>query len=359
MATTSMAWAESCGITVGVDTHLDVHVARAKDHLGRPLGEKSIATTPAGYQELAAWAAELGPVQAFGIEGTGSYGAGLARHLRAGGHTVIEVGRPSRQARRANGKSDPADADAAASAVLSGDARAIPKAGDAEVEMIRCLRIARSTAIKARIQATNAMKALVVTAAPSLREQLRALSTKNLVATCARLRPGPLEGPEAATKIALGSLAARAQGLEAEARELRAHLDKLTTQAAPRLRQRVGVGPDCAAALLLAAGDNPDRLRSESAFSMLCGASPVEASSGKVTRHRLNRGGDRQANAALYRIVLVRLRYDSRTQEYVQRRTKEGMSKIEIMRCLKRYVAREVYQAITDAPPTPSTPETE
>ncbi|HJV08715.1 MAG TPA: transposase, partial [Acidimicrobiales bacterium] len=164
MATSSMSRAEPWGVTVGVDTHLDVHVARAKDHLGRTLGEKKIATTPAGYRALASWAADLGRVQAFGIEGTGSYGAGLARHLRAAGHTVIEVGRPSRQARRANGKSDPADADAAASAVLSGEARAVPKAGDAEVEMIRCLRIARSTAVKARTQATNAMKALVVTA---------------------------------------------------------------------------------------------------------------------------------------------------------------------------------------------------
>jgi transposase len=198
------------------------------------------------------------------------------------------------------------------------------------------------------------MKALVVTCPASLREQLRGLSTKKLVATCARLRPGPLEGPEAAAKTALRSMAVRVEGLDSEDRDLRLLLDELTTQAAPRLRQRVGVGPDCASALLLAAGDNPERLHSESAFSMLCGASPVQASSGKITRHRLNRGGDRQANAALYRIVLVRLRYDVRTQEYVERRTKEGMSKSEIIRCLKRYVAREVYQAITDVAPIAS-----
>ncbi len=349
MARNSMPHGKGVKVTVGVDTHKDVHVARAKDELGRRLGEKSIPTTPAGYRELLAWAARLGHIEAFGLEGTGSYGAGLARYLRAEGLLVVEVIRPNRQARRRNGKSDPADADAAASAVLSGDAAGAPKAGDATVEMIRALRVARSTAIKARTQASNAMKGLVVTAPEALRESLRSLSTIQLVRTCARLRPGDLLDPTAATKVALRRLAIRHEALEAEVKELDDQLEPLVAKAAPKLVAIYGIGPDSAGALLVAAGDNPERMRSEAAFSMLCGSSPVEASSGKVVRHRLNRGGDRQANAALYRIVIARLRWDRATKDYLERRTSEGKSKKEIIRCLKRYVAREVFAALKDA----------
>lgn len=346
MAGTRMAQDEEVRVTVGVDTHKDTHVARAKDQLGRRLGERAIPTTPAGYRDLLAWAKALGQVEAFGLEGTGSYGAALARYLRAEGHVVFEVIRPNRQARRRNGKSDPADADAAASAVLSGDAAGAPKTGDAGVEMVRALRVARSTAIKARTQAGNAMKALVVTAPEALRETLRGLSGTQLVRTCARLRPGDLLDPTAATKAALRSLAVRHEALEAEVKDLDAQIKPLIAKTAPKLVAIFGVGPDSAGALLVAAGDNPERLRSEAAFSMLCGSSPVEASSGKVTRHRLNRGGDRQANAALYRIVLVRLRWDQATKDYMERRTTEGKSKKEVVRCLKRYVAREIYAAL-------------
>ncbi len=212
------------------------------------------------------------------------------------------------------------------------------------MEMIRVLRVARATAIKARTQASNAIKALVVTAPDELRESLRHLSTIPLVRTCARLRPSAeLDDPTSATKVALRSLAQRHEALEAEVDALDRHLEKLVATAAPELIAVFGVGPDSAGALLVAAGDNPDRLRSEAAFSMVCGASPVEASSGKVTRHRLNRGGDRQANAALYRIVISRLRYHQPTKDYMQRRTAEGKSKPEIIRCLKRYLAREIY----------------
>jgi transposase len=263
---------------------------------------------------------------------------------------VVEVIRPNRQGRRRNGKSDPADADAAASTVLSGDAAGPPKAGDGAVEMIRVLRIARATALKARTQASNAMKALVVTAPQDLREQLRGWTTIKLVRTCARFRPGELTNVTAATKTALRGLAARYETLEAEIKTLDAQLDSLVAEAAPQLVDMVGMGPDSAGALLVAAGDNPDRLRSEAAFSMLCGSSPVEASSGKVVRHRLNRGGDRQANAALYRVVIARLRWDKTTQQYMARRTTEGKSKREIVRCLKRYAAREVYAALTATP---------
>ena len=334
-------------VTVGVDTHKDTHVAQAKDHLGRRLGDvKIVPTTPAGHRELLAWARGLGKVEAFGIEGTGSWGAGLARYLAAQDVTVIEVSRPNRQARRRHGKSDPADADAAASAVLSGDALGLPKSGDDKVEMVRVLRVARKTAMKARTQAMNALKAVVVTAPAELRESLRALSETTLVRQCARLRPGPLTTPTAATKAALRSLAGRYQSLSKEAGRLASSLDQLVAEAAPALVALFGVGTDSAGALLVAAGDNPERMHSEAGFSMLCGASPVEASSGKVTRHRLNRGGDRQANAALYRVVLVRLCWDQTTKDYMTRRTAQGRSKPEIIRCLKRYVARDVYRAL-------------
>jgi len=346
MAETRIAHDDPVRVTVGVDTHKDTHVARAKDQLGRRLGEMAIPTTPAGYADLLAWAKDLGAVETFGLEGTSSYGAGLARHLRREGQVVVEVIRTNRQARRRNGKSDPADADAAASAVLSGDASGPPKSGEGTVEMIRALRVARSTALKARTQATNAMQALVVTAPDQLRQSLRGLSKIELVRTCARARPGKLAGPTAATKAALRSLAVRHEALEAEVKALDGEIGPLIATIAPELIAVFGVGPDTAGALLVAAGENPDRLRSDAAFSMLCGSSPVEASSGKVTRHRVNRGGDRQANAALYRIVVVRLRHHEATQDYMRRRTTEGKSKPEIIRCLKRYVAREIYNLL-------------
>ncbi|MHB8619211.1 MAG: IS110 family RNA-guided transposase [Chloroflexota bacterium] len=334
-------------VTVGVDTHKETHVARAKDHLGRRLGDaKIIPTTPEGYRELVAWARSLGQVEAFGVEGTGSWGAGLARYLAAQGVAVLEVNRPNRQTRRHNGKSDPADADAAASAVLSGDAVGLPKSGDDKVEMVRVLRVAGKTAVKARTQAMNALKAVVVTAPAELRESLRTLSATALVQKCARLRPGPLTTPTAATKAALRSLAARYQSLSKEMTGLGASLDQLVDKAAPALVALFGVGTDSAGALLVAAGDNPERMHSEAGFSMLCGSSPVQASSGKVSRHRLNRGGDRQANAALHRIVLVRLCWDQASKDYMVRRTTQGKSKREVIRCLKRYVAREIYQVL-------------
>jgi transposase len=331
-------------VTVGVDTHKDIHVARAKDRLGRRLGDvKIVPTTPDGYRELLVWARGLGELDAFGVEGTGSWGAGLAHYLTAQGVRVVEVGRPNRQARRRNGKSDPADADAAASAVLSGDADGLAKSRDDRVEMIRVLRIARATALKARTQAINALKAVVVTAPAELRESLRVLPDVQLVDSCARMRPGPLTNPTAATKAALRSLAMRYEALRQEVDQLSCSLDELVAKAAPDLVALFGVGTDSAGALLVAAGDNLDRMRSEARFSMLCGASPLQASSGKVARHRLNRGGDRQANAALYRIVMARLRWDRPTQAYMIRRTAEGKSKQEVIRCLKRYVARQIY----------------
>jgi transposase len=356
MAASSLTHRRASGVVVGVDTHKDLHVARAKDELGRGLEEITIPASAKGYRALLAWSRGLGEVRAFGVEGSGCYGAGLARHLRAHGQVVIEVIRPNRQSRRRRGKSDPADAEAAASAVLSGEASGTPKASDAAVEMIRALRVARSTANRARTQAINALHALVVTAPEELRADLRGLPGPRLVRTCARLRPGPLTDPVGATKAALRSLARRHQALSVEVRELDGELCRLTAKACPALVGIFGAGSDTAGALL-AAGDNPERLRSEAAFAKLTGVSPVQASSGKTMRHRLNRGGDRHANAALHRIVLVRLRWrHPPTIDYVARRTAEGRSKREIIRCLKRYVAREVYRALTDVSADASSP---
>jgi transposase len=334
-------------LTIGVDTHLDVHLAHASDQLGRRVDTIQIPTTPSGYQQLLAWAEGLGEPVAWGVEGTGCYGAALARFLAANHQVVLEVNRPDRAARRRHGKSDPVDAQAAARAVQAGEVMVVPKAGGGQVETIGCLRVARSTGVRARTQTINALKALLVTAPVELREQLRGLSVTRLVGAAATLEPGPITSPLAAAMLALGTLAHRHQSLSAEVDALTSELDRLTATAAPRLVALFGVGQDSAGALLVAAGDNPGRLRSDACCSMLCGASPIEASSGKTTRHRLNRGGDRQANAALYRIVLVRLCHDQQTKDYMARRLKEGKSKKEIIRCLKRYVAREVFAVLS------------
>ena len=350
-------------VILGVDTHLDFHVAVAVDHLGRRLGESSAPTTAKGYEGLLRWAEGFGPVRCAGIEGTSSYGAGLARHLRSRGIEVLEVERPKhrrRNSRRNLQKSDPSDAERAARAVLAGEASGVPKSGDGSVEMIRALRAARRSAVKARTQAANQIQALRVTAPEGLRHRLRGLSTKELASVAARFRlgDGPRDVPTA-TKFALRSLARRYEVLSEEIAELDAHLNRLVAQAAPELVSLPGIGTENAATLLIVAGDNPQRLKSEASFASLCGVAPIEASSGKVVRHRLNRGGNREANRALYMTCLARMRRDLRTQEYVARRTVEGKSKREIIRCLKRYVAREVYRVLIScgARSSPSGPE--
>ena len=335
-------------VTGGVDTHGQTHHAAALDSVGRRLGDREFPTTPAGYRALLSWLQGYGHLERVGVEGTGTYGAGLTRQLRAAGVTVVEVDRPDRKARRAQGKSDPLDAYSAARAALAGTATGVPKARDGRVEAIRSLRVARSSAVKARSQATNQLKALIVTAPVDLREQLRHLTTTTLVAACARLRPtGDIADPEQATKTALRRLARRHQHLSEEITAADTDLRTLVTAAAARLLALPGVGTEVAGQILVTAGDNPDRLRSEAAFAHLCGVAPIPASSGRTHRHRLNRGGDRGANNALCIVVLGRLRYDSRTRAYAQRRTTEGLSKPEIIRCLKRYVAREIFTALT------------
>ncbi|WP_329056197.1 IS110 family transposase [Amycolatopsis sp. NBC_01488] len=283
-------------VTVGVDTHLDRHVAVALDQVGRVLAQESFTADPSGYRSLLRWSRALGQVHAFGIEGTGCYGAGLARAARQAGHQVIEVDRPDRRTRRARGKSDPVDAEAAARAVLAGTATGVPKSRDGDVEPIRALRVARRGAVRIRIQVANQLHALVISAPELLRENLRRLSTRDLVATAAALRPGSGLGPTAATKHAVKILARRHQDVDRDIAVLDELLQQLVPQICPQLLGLFGVGTDTAGALLVTAGDNPDRLHSDPAFANLGGVAPLPASSGKTTdRHRLNRGGDRQA----------------------------------------------------------------
>jgi transposase len=330
-------------VILGVDTHEDFHVSVVIDTLGRVQATTTTPATRAGDKSLVRWARTHGEIQAAGIEGTGSYGATLARYADEVGIEVFEVNRPNRQHRRRHGKSDATDAEAAARAVLSGEATAIPKARTGIVESIRVLRVARSSALKARTQATNQLRDLILTAPVALREELRPLTTRQRVDRCAHLRPATTSDPDAATRRALRSLARRHVALTVEINELTRDLDQLLAAAAPNLIAQHGVGTDVAAKLLVAAGDNPDRISNEAAFAALCGASPVPASSGKTTRHRLNRGGDRQANNALWTVAMVRLSHHPDTRAYADRRTKEGLSRRDITRCLKRYIARQLY----------------
>ena len=331
-------------VTGGVDTHAEVHVAGMVDQAGRVLGTREFRADAAGYRAALAWMRGHGDLAKVGVEGTGSYGAGLARYLAAEGVEVTEVIRPNRQARRRRGKSDAADAVAAALAALNGEASGTPKSGDGAVESIRALRVARRGAVKARTQAGNQLRDLIVTAPEQVRDKLVGLATAQRVRLAARLRPGDLTGPAEGVKAAMAAVARRHQVLTAEITQLDASLDALVQHAVPAgFLAKKGVGTQVASILLTTAGDNPGRLRTEASFAALCGASPVDASSGKQRRHRLNRGGDRQANSALWRIVFTRMACDPRTQAYVARRTTEGKTTKEIMRCLKRYVAREVY----------------
>lgn len=335
-------------IAGGVDTHSQTLHAAVLLMNGARVADAQFPATRQGYALLLAWMRSFGRLHAVGVEGTGSYGAGLARHLRAGKVTVVEVNQPDRRQRRASGKSDPLDAYAAADAVLSGRASAIPKMGDGIVEAIRALHVTRAGAVKARTAAINELRSLLVTAPAGLREQLAIAAAPALIAACARLRPaGDPATPEHATRTALRSLARRCRALTAEADALESQLAVLVRIARPGLTAIGGVGTETAAQLLITCGDNPGRLRSEAAFAALCGVSPIPASSGKTSRHRLSRGGDRQANRALYMIVLGRLGRCPRTRAYVQRRTAQGHTSKEIIRCLKRYLAREIYKALT------------
>jgi transposase len=341
----AMTIVETRAVTGGVDTHLDVHVAAALDAIGGVLGVESFLATPDGYRELFEWLRGYGPVTRVGVEGTGAYGAGLARFLRGAGVEVIEVDRPNRQTRRAQGKSDPLDAVEAARAALSGRARGLAKSGDGNAEAMRALLVAKRSARETRIKALNQIRHLSFTAPDELRERFRAVPRGTLAQRAAEMRPRPGGDPVLyATKLSMATLGRRVLALEDDDARMDALLAELVRASAPSLLELYGVGIDTAAILLVTAGDNPERIRCEAAWAHLCGVAPIPASSGKVTRFRLNRGGNRQANHALWRIVITRMSGDARTRAYVERRLDEGRSKPEITRVLKRYVAREVYR---------------
>ena len=333
-------------VIIGVDTHKYVHVAFAIDELGASLGNRSFVADSGGYIELIDWAVAFGGKVTFGIEGTGSYGAGLASAVRRRNIGTVEVVRTDRRDRRLRGKSDTIDAENAARAVLAGQATAIPKTADGTVEMIRQVKVAKDLAVKARTAAIISLKQVIVNAPPELREDLQPLSKMALINRCAALRPGQITTILASSKYTLRALARRWQQLNEEITAHEKVLTQLTAQAAPDLSARFAVGLDTAAEMLIVAGDNPDRIHSEPAFAKLCGVAPIPASSGMTTRHRLNRGGHRQANAALYRVVIVRMQHHEPTQAYVARRTAEGKTKAEIIRCLKRLLAREIWAAM-------------
>ncbi len=329
----------------GVDTQVDVHVAAALDQIGGLLGIESFETTVAGYRKLLGWLEGFGPVTLVGVEGTGSYGTGLSRFLHDHEIEVVEVDRPNRQLRHRKGKSDPTDAVAAARAALSGQATGKPKTRNGPAEQMRVLLVARRSARDQRIQTLNQIRHLVFTAPEAIRQRFLGRPQHSMLTEMAAMRPR--KGTDPVSHVTLSTirdLARRIRSLDAETKTIRANLGTLISEMAPSLLELYGVGADTAAMLLVAAGDNPHRIRSEAAWAHLCGVAPIPASSGKTIRHRLNRGGNRQANSALYRIVVSRLSGDKPTQAYMDRRLAEGRTRKETIRCLKRYVARQVFK---------------
>lgn len=333
-------------LILGVDTHLDLHVAVLVNMIGQVVSTEVFETNKKGYNRLFKWCNSFGQLLKAGIEGTGTYGAGLSRFLVSHNISVYEVNRPNRARRRLRGKSDPTDAENAARAVLADEAKAVPKTQNGSVEAMRFLLIARRSAIKSRTQAINQIRAILVTAPDEVRKQYLIASTSACIEACKNIETLGDSTLLDMLAISLKLLAKRWLVLTEELKILDRNLKRLTLTTAPLLTQELGIGPYVAATLLVTAGDNPERLKKESSFAALCGVSPVEASSGKVVRHRLNRSGSRVANNAIWTITLIRMRSDPRTQKYVDRRTKEGRSNKEIQRCLKRYIARELYPKI-------------
>lgn len=332
-------------IVAGVDTHKDLHVAAIVDAHDDVIATEMFSTTRAGYRALLAWLRSHGDVVRVGIECSGSYGAGLMRHLDAAGIEILEVTTGDNADRRRRGKNDTIDAENAAHAAFARKRTVTPRARMGMVESLRVLRVARKSAVAARRVALQMIQMQIISAPEELRDQVRNLTKMQLIRTLAAWRPDATNyrDPVASTRLALKSMARRYLELNDEIAELETPIHALVDELAPELITRTGIGYEAAAQLLITAGDNPDRLSSEASFAMLCGVAPLPASSGKTTRHRLNRGGDRSANSALHMIAVCRWRLDERTKEYVARKKAEGHSNPEILRCLKRYIAREVY----------------
>jgi transposase len=339
-------------VFAGADTHADtIHIAVVTEH-GQDLADQEFPTTATGYAQAISFITTHGVVQAFGIEGTSSYGAGLARAARTAGLVVLEVNRPDQHERRRKGKSDPLDAYAAARAVAFQRATTPPK--DETIEGIRALLNVRRSAVKASTATINQIRQMLITAPEPVRAKYPQTEPDALTQALARSRSTHPEPVTAAVLISLRALARRYRALQAEIEQITDQLDKLATTANPALRAAHGTGPVTTAQLLITAGANPDRLRTEASFAALCGAAPVPASSGKTTgRYRLSRGGDRQANNALHRIALVRMRNHRPTLDYVARQDARGKSKREILRQLKRAIAREIFRYLTQHIPVP------
>jgi transposase len=334
----------------GVDTHKDLHVAAIVDAADAVIATESFSTTRAGYRALLRWMRAHGDIARVGVECTGSYGAGLLRHLDAAGIEVLEVTAGDKADRRRRGKDDTIDAENAAHAAFARVRTVTPRARDGMVESLRVLKVARKTAISSRRIALQMIQTQIISAPEEVRDQLRNLTRMQLIRTLAASRPDMtgFRDPVTATRIALKSLARRYLELHDEIADLEVLMHALVDELGPDLLELTGVGYESAAQLLLTAGDNPSRLSSESSFAMLCGAAPLPASSGQTTRHRLNRGGDRAANSALHMIAISRWRIDPATQAYVARKRAAGHSNAEILRCLKRYIAREIYYHLRD-----------
>jgi transposase len=348
---------EVCSVIGGVDTHKHSHHVAVIDTNGTLVADREFTTDSCGQAALLDWLREHGRVAAVGIEGTGFYGSALTRYLTSEGMHVVEVNRTNRAARRADGKSDRLDAEQAARAVLAKSATAVPKSKSGPIEVIRIMRVARSSAVKARTQTFLSLHGIVIGSPSPLRDELIKLSKRTLVNRCAGLRPETDElfelrdRPErlllAAAERTLRELARRWLTLDKEVKDLDREIKTFVQQTAPELVALFGVGVESAGQFLVTVGDNPQRIRNEAAFAKLCGVAPQPASSGKSTgRHRLSRSGDRAANSALYIIAITRMRHHEPTRTYFARRTAEGLTKREVIRCLKRYIAREVFKAL-------------
>lgn len=333
------------GNIAGIDSHKDtIHVAVITP-TGAELADREFPTTQLGYRQVVAWLASNSPVEAVGVEGTSSYGVGIAAELRRNGITVVEVNRTRPAERRRRGKTDRMDAYRAARAVLSGEAATAPK--NASIEPLRALNVARRSANKALQAAWRQIGCILVNASPKLRDKYRDIERDALVEQLAASRPDQVhDRDEADTLRALRCLARRHHYLQSELTDLESHMELLAINRNPGLMSIKGVGPVVAAQLLIAAGDNPERLHSSASFAALCGTSPIPVSSGRTDRYRLNRGGDRQANWALHQIVKNRMRTDPRTREYRDKHLAKGWTLKAVYRALKRAVAREVFQAL-------------
>lgn len=342
-------------LVAGVDTHSQTHTMAILTITGKVVSTVTYPADHDGYQALISGLRAAGNVTVIGVEGTGSYGAGLTRALTGAGYAVKEVLRPSRQTRRLRGKSDPIDAVEAARAVIAGNGVSEPKDTETVTESLRLLLATRTQLIRMMTVFTNTIKQMLITAPEPVRARYRDLPTPVLMKQLAATRPSPhtLDDTSTAAVYALRTLARSRRDAEQEATDLEQHMHTLIRAWYPQMLTIYGAGTISAAKLIVTAGGNPTRIRGEAAFAALCGVSPIPASSGKTTRYRLNRGGDRRGNSALHRIALVRMQHDPTTREYTARRKAEGKSTREILRCLKRAIAREVYRTLTNNTPQP------